>query len=633
MKKTIFSFLLAMMSVAGINAQSQIFDVNGIYFRLMQDTISDTGGLMAVVTTKGNTKYYNGDVSIPSTVSYNGVEYPVKAISDVAFRGCKQITSINIPASVIKVPAGAFYGCSSLTTVTVSSDNPVYDSRENCNAVIETATNTLIAGCKNFVLPSSVSVIGDCALWGSNITSLVIPPNVTIGNWAFMECTGLLSLTISEGVTSIGDGAFLGCTNIKTLDVPYGNYMAGNNIFGGCYNIETLNWNSPTVPSNIISASKSTIRSVVLGDSVRKIMDMAFDGCSQLKSIVIKSKNINYIGYRSFYGCDSLEYVYWNSRDTLYLLSQITSNVFASLKKLELGSSATVTSASSLRSCPNLVSIIVDPDNPLYDSRNNCNAIIETEANRLLLGCSTTVIPDGVTEIGEIAFIDCNNLKTIQIPSSVEKIQASAFENTGLTSINIPQNVSYISGNIFKWCTELTSITVDPNNRVYDSRNNCNAIIESKTNTLIAGCQGTAIPDGITAIGDYAFSGSRLTSISIPSSVTTIGSYAFQGCYLLTSVNVPSRMDSLGDYVFQWCSGLKSFTIPSGVKVIGSGLFFDCESLEVVDIPSSVDSIGYKAFGSCHSLKSVVIPEGVKVIDNFTFSGCESLSYLYIPSS
>jgi hypothetical protein len=182
-------------------------------------------------------------------------------------------------------------------------------------------------------------------------------------------------------------------------------------------------------------------------------------------------------------------------------------------------------------------------------------------------GCSSLTsitIPSSVTNIGDGAFWGCETLTSITIPSSVTSIGEGAFVLCGsLTSINIPSSVTSIGEGAFGGCDKLTKIKVTPGNPVYDSRNNCNAIIETKSNTLIQGCAKTIIPSSVTSIGEKAFSGcDNLTSITIPSSVTSIGEAAFESCDNLTSITIPSSVTSIGDDVFQGCENLKTITIP-----------------------------------------------------------------------
>ena len=253
-----------------------------------------------------------------------------------------------------------------------------------------------------------------------------------------------------------------------------------------------------------------------------------------------------------------------------------------------------------------------------------------------------------VTSIGVMAFRDCINLTSIEIPNSVT-------------------NIAY---NAFYGCYNLMNIIVDVGNIRYHSADNC--LIETETRTLIIGCKNCIIPtDGsVISIGGYAFRGcSGLTSITIPDCVTSVGEYAFNACSDLTSITVGNNVTSIGHYAFYdcskieeinytgdingWCkiTGLNNlmgygasgktliidgkeirdeFVILDGVTSIGNYAFYGCSNLTSIIIPNNVTSIGNNVFDGCSGLRSVTIPDSITSIGEHAFNACSSLINLDI---
>lgn len=305
----------------------------------------------------------------------------------------------------------------------------------------------------------------------------------------------------------------------------------------------------------------------------------------------------------------------------------------------------------------NLVSIVVDPDNPKYDSRENCNAIIETATDRIIAACNTTVVPNTVKIIGQRAFSGCYKITALNLPYSVESIEylgyyqcsklrdlefpesmksigANAFDGcSGMTSIHIPKSVEHISRAAFTFSDNLVSLVVDSENPIYDSRNDCNAIIETATNTLITGCKNTVIPNEIRTIAEAAFYRCGLTHFEAPDSLKKIERMAF--CYgEFTTFTIPDAIDLIDFKTFSSCRKLKELNLGKGLKVIGYRAFEGCYELPVLYIPDNVEELGYEAFYACSGLRKLTLGKGIKKMsgDVFHYINLDSITcYMEIP--
>ena len=275
------------------------------------------------------------------------------------------------------------------------------------------------------------------------------------------------------------------------------------------------------------------------------------------------------------------------------------------------------------------------PESVIYNGETYKVTSIGDYAFDSCTGLTSITIPSSVTSIDYKAFSNCTGLTSITIPSSVTTIGYDAFTDcTGLTSITIPSSVTTIGKGVLIGCSGLASIKVDAGNTVYDSRDNCNAIIETATNTLVAGCKNTTIPSSVTSIDHSAFFGcTGLTSITIPEGVTSIGSQAFEACSGLTSVTIPSSVTSIGDWAFDGCTGTVKINSNAIVSKSYSSsfslIYIFGKQISTYILGENITSIGDYAFSGCTGLTSVTIPSNVNTIGENAFYGCDNLKFVY----
>ncbi len=245
--------------------------------------------------------------------------------------------------------------------------------------------------------------------------------------------------------------------------------------------------------------------------------------------------------------------------------------------------------------------------------------------------CAGVYLPKTIKRIGDKAFYSFY-LYDIDLPDGLESIGEEAFVDTKLTSITIPSGVKQIGIGAFRGIVSLANIQVEGDNAIYDSRDNCNAIIETKTNTIIAGCTNTSIPSNIKHLADWAFNYTQFEDISLPNGIESIGSWCFANCDKLKHLVIPSSVISIGEYAFFACKGIESINLPQEITIINKGTFEFCEQLKSIEIPTSVKSLGEASFDGCISLQEIVIPDGVESIGGGAFAGCTNLTEIRVCS-
>lgn len=503
---------------------------------------------------------------------------------------------------------------------------------------VETCENPGVSYSGDIVIPSYVKCVSG-EYYGYTYKVVRIT--------GFNNCPELSSISIPSTVTSVG--SFTNCTSLKAITIPDNVERWGG--ASGCTNLTAVN----------------------LGKGLKSICSNAFKECKSLTSISIPS-NIEIIGESAFSGSGlkSISIPYGVKKICSYAFHQCDN-----LTSLSISSTVIEIEDHICSGCRSLSSIKVNSGNQLYDSRENCNAIIETIPNKLIVGCKNSIIPEttkiigqssfetiselssitipgSVTAIEDYAFNCCTSLISVNIPSSVSSIGEGAFRYTALkelrlsdgikeigkdafahcwllTTISIPKSVEIIAGNVFYDCYDLQSISVDQGNSKYDSRANSNAIIDTETNHLIVGCNQTIIPNTVLSIGDYAFYNMKIKTITIPDNITSIGKYAFCDNVYLHTIILPNSITTIGASAFSG-SGIEEIALPKSITSLDNFVFAGCYLLKKVVMPDLCMEIGEGAFEGCSNLQNIDIPKNTSTIGKRSFNKCQSLKSVVLPN-
>ena len=568
----------ANMSTYASRVQMRPIEVDGVKYQLQED------GTFAV--SRNN---YSAEIVIPSSINYNGVATAVTAINSNAFSNCTGLTAVTIPEGVTTIGQSAFEGCTGLTSVTIPESVTSIESSafSGCTNLTKVILNSNAVASKTYTSSSNLKNI-----FGTQITEYVLGEDVTaIGNYAFYGCTGLTSVTIPESVTSIGSNAFSSCSKVQEFvfegETPptFGSSAFYNTGSGPIYVPTASAVTAYKAATNMSSyASRVTIMpTYVVVDGIKYQLQedgtFAVVANSYSGEVVIPS-SINYNGEAT-------------------AVTAINTNAFSNctdLTAVTIPSSIASIAADAFSGCTNLTKVTLNSNaiaSKTYTSDSNLKHIFGDQVTEFVLG-------EGVTAIGDFAFLG----------------------NTGLVSVTISEGVTSIGRAVFSGCTNLTKVTL--NSDAIASNSNLKNIFGSQVTEYVLG-------EGVTAIGYHAFYGNTgLVSVTISEGVTSIGNEAFRGCTGLTSVTIPSSVTSIGERVFYGCTGLTSVTIPESVTSIGEWAFYGCTGLTSVTIPNSVTSIGNYAFSSCTGLTSVTIPNSVTSIGNYAFYSCTGLTSVTI---
>lgn len=636
---------------------------------------------------------FNECTTLTSIELSNGIS----SIGNFAFDNCSGLATITIPSSVTSIGVGAFSGCSGLESIVVDSGNSIYDSRDNCNAIIEKSSNQLIAGCNNTIIPNTVTSIGQEAFRNCKGLTTVELPNsmVTIGYRAFQNCNGITKLTIPNSVGTIAGDAFQNCSGITELTIPNSVTSIGYYAFENCTGLKTVNYNAKYY---------GNFGGTVTTEDIEKLP--LFKGCTSLETLTI-GEDVQILNYCAFRGCTGLKTVNYNATNCRFMGLDLTTSTLApvfsqcsSITTLNIGENVQnipygafygltgVTEVTipesvvnfgcySFAGCSNLATVNYNATNcqyiqyAQYKVFSGCNALstvnigenVTIIPNTLFQNCTglTTInFSNSLTQISQYAFGGCTSLTSIEIPNSATIIESNAFNGcTGLTSVKLSEALTWINNMVFRGCTGLTTFNVPSSVTSFSSTAlyGCTGLTEitvAEDNTAFCSVDGVIYTKDKTKLVLYPASreGSEYTILD---SVTLINNYAFSGCKYLSTIAIPENVIAIGEGTFANCESVTDFVIPTTVVEVGMNAFtnsgwynnqadgllyldnwclgYKGELSGAIAINEGTRGIAAGSFYNCSSLTDVTIPNTLEMIGYSAFSSCTGLTKVVIPNS
>ena len=666
MKKQILLFVAMLLPF--LASAFDLVDEKGLFYNIKGDGTLEVVGLDAEVT----------EADILSDVTIGGVEYRVTSIGERAFEGRSDLTYLSIPWSVTSIGEYAFVDCGSSITVNIA-DPESWCQMELGNehsSPLSSAGKVLVFDIEttSINIPEGVTSIGKFTFYQCRcITSLNIPASVkSIGSSTFEGCIGLTSLTLSEGLETIGGSAFEGCTGLKNLRIPNTVNTISINAFAKCTSITDVYCyavNVPETDENAFNGTPTENSTLHVPANAIEAYKVAWPW-SDFKEIVALNGEVPSVKRTIHVATAGTLSSYIRSEkyqiEELTLTGEINGTDLGFLREMAGQSTYTEFRNGSYKygGPTNGKMSILDISSTNIVAGGVFHRLIQYKKGSDKIDDEYYSVLKEDNSLPSV-FSSCK-LRSLILPSNLESFDLGNLSGTDLTSITIPKSVHSISGSV-GGNNNLSSITVDEGNMSYDSRYNCNAIID-KNNQLIVGCKNTIIPNSVTSIGSYAFSGcSGLTSVAIPNSVTSIGKNTFSNCNNLKDVycyaedvpntngyafsgtptesailHVPANAVEAYKAVKPW-SDFKEIVPLDDNPSPANGIIFtvkDNGTLEVtgledginrVDILSTVTidgkeyqvtSIGKRAFEGRDNIEYLSIPWSVTSIGEFAFIDC-----------